>query len=151
MTWTYNVANLSSVDPHKDQVRFLIGDTVTTDQQLQDEEISFLLTDSGDLYSTAIAAAQALVAHYAREVDKSVGQLSIRASQRAAQYKTLITTLKDQQASNLGSGPWAASLSVASKKTQAQNTDIPQPAFVRGMRNDPAAGENSSVWDERTL
>jgi len=50
MTWTYsgNPANSSS-----DAVRFLIGDTDTTDQLISNEEIAYLVTVHGNIRRVA--------------------------------------------------------------------------------------------------
>jgi hypothetical protein len=55
MTWTYTITDLST--SQKDQVRLLIGDTVQTDHQLQDEEIAYLLTQRSSVYGAAADAA----------------------------------------------------------------------------------------------
>lgn len=90
MTWTY------SGDPGAsllDEVRFLIQDTDTNDQLLQDEEISYLLTSYGDPYSAAVAAVVSLIGQAARseEESKKVGDLSLtrKAGARLAQWEAL--------------------------------------------------------------
>jgi len=73
MTWTY------SGDPGAstlDEVRFLIQDTDTDDQLLQDEELNYLIDSYGDPYSAAVAAVVSLIAAAARseEESKRVGE-----------------------------------------------------------------------------
>lgn len=126
MAWTYNPLILSDTD----HVRLLIGDTKSTDPQLQDEEIDFLLTEHGAVRSAAIAACRTLAAKYARLCDKWVGDLKILASQKQLHYTRLMEMLS---ASNLSAVPSAGGISIAQKTAYEGDTDRVQPAFRRGM------------------
>lgn len=131
MAWTYS-GDPSTND--KDAVRFLIGDTDTTDQQLQDEEITYLLNiNGGDVYDAAIAAARSLASKYSRQADTRIGDYSVSASQRAAAYLALAKELQQQQVANLvhTSTPYAGGISVADKQQDETNTDRVRPAFTR--------------------
>lgn len=91
MTWTYSGNPGSST---RDEVRFLIQDTVTSDQLLSNEEIDYLITAyDGDAYAAAIASIVALIAKAARAVEesKTVGDLSLtqRAGERVKQWESL--------------------------------------------------------------
>lgn len=84
MTWSYSGNPASS---NKDEVRFLIGDTDTTDQLLSDEEINYTLVESGSNYQAAHDSAYAIASTFARMASsKSVGDLSLSFSDRAASY-----------------------------------------------------------------
>ena len=50
MAWTYDATllSISTSVGRRYSVRLIIGDTDTTDQQLQDEEIDFFLSQGGD-------------------------------------------------------------------------------------------------------
>lgn len=101
MTWTYDPANVGT--DNKDQLRLLVGDTDTTDQQMQDEELTWYATmfpaQSGKpLYLAAAAVCDALAMKYAREMDNSVGPLSESASQQHQHYLTLGQTLRTMYA-----------------------------------------------------
>lgn len=99
MTWTYS-GNPSSSD--RDEVRFLLGDTDTSDQLISDEELDYLLTvhpDDGAGYSNyeaAAAAARQIAARFTRQIDKSVGSLSISYGSRAQQFRDLADMLKEE-------------------------------------------------------
>ncbi len=96
MAWNY------SGDPSKsdrDAVRFLIGDTDRDDPQLQDEEITWLISQTQSQYEAAIAACDAIIAHYAREVSRTVGSLSVQAQTRQAHYRDLRADLRERMAS----------------------------------------------------
>lgn len=88
MTWSYggDPANSST-----DRVRFLCGDTDTTNQQVSNEEISFLLSEfNSDSYLAAAGACEAMASKSATKADysRSVGDLSL-----STQYGAHATTL----------------------------------------------------------
>lgn len=63
-----------------DKVRFLCGDTDSTNQQVMDDEINFLLTEwNNDAYTAAAFACEAIAGKYQAKSDysRSVGDLSI--------------------------------------------------------------------------
>jgi hypothetical protein len=86
MTWTYSGNPAASA---VDQVRFTIGDTDTTDQQLSNEEITWLVSVRGSAPLAAPYAAEAIGAKLARESDssKSVGDMSLSRSLSARSQK----------------------------------------------------------------
>lgn len=91
MTWTY------SGDPatcDRDAIRFTIGDTDSADELLTDEEIAYLLATCGSVQAAAINGCLTLAAKFSRLADKSIGDMSLSYSQRAANYLTLAKTLK---------------------------------------------------------
>jgi hypothetical protein len=85
-----------------DKVRFLIGDTLSSDWQFSDAEISSLLTTEGSPLSAAVAGAHALAAKYARLIDTSTGDISKAFSQRMENYKELAKRLKERLAVSSG-------------------------------------------------
>lgn len=95
MTWTYSG---DPSDSDVDAVRFLVGDTDTTDQLLTNEEIQYLVDEQGSAHTAAAAAANAIAAKFSRKADesKSVGDLSLSNSysQRAKSYLDLSTSLQ---------------------------------------------------------
>lgn len=90
MTWTYS-GNPASDD--KDAVRFLIGDTESSDPLIQDEEVAYLLSVYTEPAHSAVAAARSIAARFSRESDRarSVGDLSLSESmsQKSSQYHHL--------------------------------------------------------------
>jgi hypothetical protein len=68
MTWSYNTA----LTADKDKVRTFIGDTNTSEQLISDEEITFFLTQSDNIYGAAARACRAIAAKYARLTDTEV-------------------------------------------------------------------------------
>lgn len=96
MSWSYDPTILDDTTiGRRNQVRLLIGDVDTTDEQLQDEEIDHFLSLVGDnVYTAAIIAAKSLMALYSRLVNKSVGSISIDYAERRDNYAQLIDELR---------------------------------------------------------
>lgn len=138
MAWTYN----SSLGADKDRVRFLVGDTNTDDQQLQDAEIEFLLEQHGTLNLAAAAACRALATKYARYADKWVGDLKILASQKSEAYERMADRFEAEATAAFTSVsvPTAGGILVADKETQAEDDSLVQPGFRIGMH------DNLDTW-----
>lgn len=131
MTWTYSGDPTASSN---DAVRFTIGDTNSSDQQLSDEEIGYLLSAHGSVLGASIAACDALVARHATAgtgIDRQVGDLRISGSQRAASFASMRDRLVRQQA--VSAVPLAGGISVADKQATEDDTDRPSPSFSRGQ------------------
>jgi len=71
MAWSYSAADLSNTTSsgRLNTVRLLVGDTDTTDQQVQNEEINFSLAENNDnTYLSASWIARVISSKYARLV-----------------------------------------------------------------------------------
>lgn len=79
-------------------VRYLVGDTDTTDEQLTDDEINFTLSvKNNNIYLSASMVAQSLAAKYSRFVDTELeGMLKEDYSQKSEQYYKLAAGLRLQ-------------------------------------------------------
>ncbi len=100
MAWTYDGDPSAN---NRDKVRFLIGDTDTDNQLLQDAEITFLFNEwNSNAYLAAAHACDSLAAKFAGKADnsKSVGDLSISTQfgQQADRYRSLGAQLLAQSA-----------------------------------------------------
>jgi len=95
MTFTYTEPVNGVYANAKDEVRFLVLDTVETAFSLSDEKIAYLLKQFDDkVYLAAAQGALALAVAYAKEAtiaSKSVGDLSLSLSymDTSAEYKHL--------------------------------------------------------------
>ena len=127
MTWTYNSA---SIGTDLAKVRLMIGDTDTDDQQLTDEEIQFFIDTEQTIFMAAYRCALALVAEYARLVDKEMGDLKLLAAQRHRHYLRLADRLSQK---NVPGIPSAGGIYQTEKDTLTDNTNWVQPFFKRGM------------------
>ena len=97
MAWTYagdpSVSSLATV-------RFLIGDTDTTDQLINDAEVTYLITVHGNTNRAASEACRAIAAKFARLMSRSIGGLQADFSAKYTQYLELADSLlaKDELA-----------------------------------------------------
>lgn len=143
MSWSYSGNPSSS---NLDKVRFLIGDTDTTDQQLSDEEITSMLADNSDNpYAAAIACAEGLVSKFSRKVQKSVGDLSISYGETANNYRTLLGDLRRKASIQLCT-PYAGGISISDKETDEEDSDLVKPAFTRDMHDIESPNDEDSDW-----
>lgn len=135
--WSYSGDPTSSP---KDEVRFLVGDTNTADQQLQDGEISYTISlvygaqppASGN-YLPAAYCADAIASKYGRQADKAVGDLHISYSQRMKSFLQLGQKLRTR-ATLAGVPVYAGGQSIAEKLADYLDSDMPQAALkVDGM------------------
>lgn len=135
MTWTYLTSDLATTP--KDQVRLLIGDTLSTDPQLQDEEINYLLTTRTSIYGACAEACRSLATKFSRSVDQAAGTAKEAYSQMAKAYfqKAIYFDVKSAEA---GAGlPYAGGISITDKSNQLQDTDRVPPQFNIGMDDNP--------------
>lgn len=132
MTWTYTDPSTSA----RDAVRFLVGDTDTTDQLVTDEEIAFTIAQAGtgNTYTAASLTADAIAAKFARKADFSNLSISVSASQRAEAFRALAEDLR-AKALVYGGGAevFAGGLSASAKDDLDANTDAVQPSFRMGQ------------------
>jgi hypothetical protein len=134
MPWTYD----SELGTIRDVVRLTIGDTNPRDEQFQDEEIDYFLdANSDDVLATSKQLVRALIAKYARSVDKWVGDLKTLASQKVDHYKQLLETLEGAEGSGLAFAgvPTAGGIYSAEKQAQEDRGDLAKPSFVRGVHD----------------
>lgn len=96
MTWTYTPGwlSVSGATGGMTRTRLLIGDTETTDQQLQDEEIYWVLTATTIGTYAAAACCDLLSAKYARQVNTENSALRVTAAARHLHYKDLAKRLR---------------------------------------------------------
>jgi hypothetical protein len=116
----------------RDQVRFLIGDTDSSDPLLYDGEIDWLNSQYGSPMHAAIRACETIISKFSRQADESVGQVKITFSQRAKAYNTTLSMLRARLAME-DSAIYAGGISVSDKQTQDQNSDRVRPDFTKHM------------------
>lgn len=104
MAWTYDASDLdvTTASGRLNVVRYLVGDTSTLDQQIQDEEITFGLSENNDnVYRTAAWVSRSIAAKYSRYVDIELdGQVSEKYSQLSEHYRLLAIDLSAQAKSS---------------------------------------------------
>jgi hypothetical protein len=92
---------------------------------LCDEEYAYLLTVYDDVLSAAAAAADALCAKFARQVDELTGDLQRKCSQKAKAYGELADKLRKQASNPLTTNPIAfgGGISCADIEQREDDTD----------------------------
>lgn len=156
MAWTYGGDPSSNA---RDAIRFLVGDTDTNDQLLNDAEIAWINnqvtgsdTATTALYESAWRAMVAIASKFSRLADQAVGDLKVDLFQKATNARAQADELK---ALALREGnvptPYAGGLTVSDKDIDRDNSNMIQPSFVRGQFRDPLAGSSSVRQDFGSL
>jgi hypothetical protein len=143
MSWTYSFDPTAST---KDAIRFLVGDTVSTDPLVSDEEIAFSIAQEGSTYYAAAAVCKAIAGKFARSVQKSDGTLSIMSQQRYEQYLKLADTLRARGRLDI-QAPFVGGIDQAEHDSNEQNygESLVTPFFRKDMW--PAPGGSTPQTD----
>jgi hypothetical protein len=138
MSFTYTPGEATTLN----DIRFLIGDTdplAMLDLRLEDEEIARIIALRGaNVYRAAAAAARQLAGKFGRKPEGTQGNERIVPTDRATHMRRLAKEL--EALADSGCSPAAGGLSIAQKETSAANTDLPEPAFKRGMLDETCDG-----------
>ena len=98
MTWTYGNSPSTTGGPggsyNIDLLRFIIGDTDTNHQLLQDEELDFIISTQSNYYMGAAIAAEALTAKFAPSTQEKLGDWSQDFQQRYDHFLALSKELR---------------------------------------------------------
>jgi hypothetical protein len=146
VTWTYsgNPANSTL-----DAVRFLMGDTDTTDQLLSNEELSWLITTEGTAYYAAAEACRAVAAKFARQMSRSVGGLSADFAAKYRQYLELADRL-ETEARIFPVALYISGYTRSDKEAVEENTDRESTFSRKGIHDNervyPADDDASFVY-----
>ena len=142
MSWSYDPTDLdtTTASGRLNTVRLLVGDTDTIDQQVQNEEVTFALSENGNnVYYSGAWIARAIASKYSRQVTTQLsGALSADYSDLAKQYKTLADSLEYQgKTSGAVIGVLAGGITVARTAAVRANTNRVKPAFRKGQFSNP--------------
>jgi len=142
MSWSYEEYDLNgtTTSGRLNTVRLLVGDTDSTDQQVQNEEIEFALSENNNnVYYTGAWTARTIAAKYSRQVTTQLtGALSADYSDLARQYKILADDLEYQgKTSGAAVGVLAGGLTKSSIKAVRANTDRIEGSFRRDRFKNP--------------
>lgn len=138
MAWSYGG------DPganDTDAVRFLIQDTTDAGHFLEDEEITWLLTQEVNVYMAAARGADLVAGRSHNVKAKKVGDLSITFGSET--WKALAEWLRGR-----GSGyqiPTAGGISVSGKRSLREDSDSVAPEFFRDLHRDPRALKSTQL------
>jgi len=150
MTWTYGGDPSANA---RDAIRFLIGDTDTTDQLLTDEEIAWVNSEASGtstgttaLYDAAYRCCLTIASKLAREADKQIGDLSVSMSQRAKAYREQAASLKELSGREGGVPiPYAGGITISDKDIDEENSDIFRSWFSSGQFENVRDGGRSQT------
>ena len=150
MSWTYGGDPAANA---RDAIRFLIGDTDTTDQLLTDEEIAWVNTESSGtstgttaLYDAAYRCCLTIASKLAREADKQIGDLSVSMSQRAKAYREQAASLKELSGREGGVPiPYAGGITISDKEIDEENSDLFRSWFSSGQFENVRDGGRSQT------
>lgn len=143
MSWSYDPTNLDTTTSagRLNSVRLLVGDTNTDDQQVQNEEITFSLSETGEnIYSAAAWVARTIASQYSRRVNTQLdGALSADYSDLAEQYYKLAEDLEYRGKTNGAVlGVAAGGLTISDIQAARANTNRVEGSFRRDrFRNPP--------------
>lgn len=146
MAWTYNPSDLNTTTTNGRlyTVRLLVGDTETTDQLVQDEEITFALSQVGNnVYFAASYVCKLIAAKFSRMVDTQLdGALRANYSDRSKQYNLLALQIESlgKKTSGKALGVFAGGISVTEVNNAENYPDRVDPAFVIGQFDNLEAG-----------
>lgn len=144
MTWSYNSSLLASST--KDALRLLIGDVISCDPQLQDEEISYFISARGTLYGAAAECCRALAAKFSRSVDQQAGTSKLFYSQLAKAYTLKAIEFEAKATLSGAAMPYSGGISLSDKQIQDLNNDRVPPSFTIGIMDDPdPVGANETI------
>lgn len=135
MAWTYS-GNPSASD--LDAVRFMIGDTDTNDQLLQDAEITYMVNLHGMGNSAASECCRAIAAKFARLMSRAIGGLSADFSAKYRQYLELADSLIAND-TLIPASPFASGWSKSAKEIVELDTDRETTFARKGDMDNPRA------------
>ena len=142
MSWSYDSTNLdtTTASGRLNSVRLLVGDTDTLDQQKQNEEITFALSQNGNnVYYSGAWIARAIASLYSRRVNTELsGALKADYSELSKQYKTLADTLEYQgKTSGAAIGVLAGGITKSRVEAVRADTNRIEGSFRRDRFKNP--------------
>lgn len=152
MTWSYTGNPATSAI---DAIRNLVGDTLATDQQLQNEEITWALGENGtglgtilspytdaQIYEAAVLCARMVRSRYVRRITKTIGDTKFDYTSLMKQYDALINDLVKQARRHSSPVPYVGGISESDKDIDESNDDMVGPNFRIGMDDNPGTLPN---------
>lgn len=138
MTWTYVPADLETTPLY--QIRFLIGDIVSTEPLVQDEEITFALIRRNSINGAVALVCRAISAKFSRLSDTTVNEQKHLLSQKAEAYAKRADEYEALDDSTGGATPFLGGASCGDKAARDSDTDRVKPGFVKNMTDYAVAG-----------
>ena len=142
MAWSYDPTDLNTTTAsgRLNTVRLLVGDTDTTDQQVQNEEVTFSLSENGNnVYYSGAWVARAIASKYSRKVNTELsGALKADYSDLVTHYNSLADNLEYQgKTSGASVGVLAGGITKSKVEAVRQNTNRIEGSFRRDRFKNP--------------
>ena len=142
MAWSYDPTDLNTTTAsgRLNTVRLLVGDTDTTDHQVQNEEVTFSLGENGDnVYYSGAWIARAIASKYSRKVNTELsGALKADYSDLVTHYNSLADNLEYQgKTSGASVGVLAGGITKSTVEAVRQNTNRIEGSFRRDRFKNP--------------
>ena len=142
MAWSYDPTDLNTTTAsgRLNTVRLLVGDTDTTDQQVQNEEVTFSLSENGNnIYYSGAWVARAIASKYSRKVNTELsGALKADYSDLVTHYNSLADNLEYQgKTSGASVGVLAGGIPKSTVESIRQNTNRIEGSFRRDRFKNP--------------
>jgi hypothetical protein len=131
VTWTYDPTALATTALF--QLRWLIGDTLVKDPQMQDEELIWAISQRTSVYGAAADACNAIAARMSREADSTQGPAHTLYSSRARSYRAQAGTFEVKAMARSAGLPYGGQMSVADYELMTSDPDRIGGQFVIGM------------------
>jgi hypothetical protein len=119
----------------RNQIRFLIQDTISTRPLMQDEEIDWTQTQEQNAYTAAAMCCENLVAKAGAIKSKRISEFYI--TYDTGFYTDLAVIYRGRGASH--QIPYCGGISVSDKQAVQGDPDWVRPKFYRGLDDNPAA------------
>lgn len=123
-----------------DKVRLEIADTDSTAQLLQDDEITYFISQEANLWGAAARCCERIARQFLRKADVRIGRggTTLNYSTAAKQYQDMAAALRKR--ANATNAPWAGGRSVSDKESLAEDESLVQPIFRKGEGDNPWVG-----------
>ena len=131
MAWTYISTGPGS--SARSWVRLRVGDTTSASQLIQDEEIDAILDSESNKHLAAAVTAEAIAGSFARRADKTVGRMSVQASQHSQNYFELSDRLRLEAAQR--AAPYGGGIRISDVDLDKDDSDRVDPAFSLGVHD----------------
>jgi hypothetical protein len=148
MSFSYS-GNPSSSD--HDAVRFLVGDTDSSQPKVSDEEIGWLLTQWSDVYQAAAAVADHMAATAASWMSFNADGVGMTLDQMQNKYMQLADALRGQGRRANRVAPYAGGVDQGDHYANSNDTSVQPLNFAVGMHDDMDEGSTYGGFDLRDL
>lgn len=139
-------------DSPQDAIRFLLGDIDNADLLLEDNEVTYLYDEAGDVFRAAADGAERIAAKLAREIDTTAEGNNYRGSQLFAHYNELAVKLRAIADRELRRGvkPYVGGISHNERKKDDADADLIKSYFRSHEHDYPGSGQGGGSHNLRS-